>query len=87
MRKLSKEEIEKISKKTRTPKVRQIDTSVRDTDTWFKLDHEWGLCEVPEHDGSTDREHPLYPGQFLRGRFVADIGGVKMCRYCFLAGA
>ena len=58
-----------------TDRKKRVDFDNRTYQGWFALNTTYGQCEVPTHD---EEQSP-------RGRMVAEIAGVKVCRYCFLS--
>jgi hypothetical protein len=63
---------------------KQIDTSVRDYNTWFKLAHKILDREDNETVGC-DNSECLDP-RVDRAILIAEVNGIHMCRYCFLDG-
>lgn len=64
-----------------------IDTSVRDVQTWFKLGHK--LFDEDDPDKYSLCDNPNCPDpRPAQGKrtVVAEVEGVRMCRFCFLAG-
>ena len=61
-----------------------IDTSVRDYQTWFKLAHKILDKEDVEVKGLTNPE--CVDPRVGRTILVAEVNGMKVCRYCFLDG-
>jgi hypothetical protein len=76
----------------RTPRTKTLE---RNYDTWFdpkRVDHIIDSeCAVPDHE---DRVHLFdfhtnedYQKAISRRHVVAEIKGIRMCRYCFISGA
>lgn len=65
---------------------------VRDTVTWFALDHNiTSECAIPDHEDRVNsfsfRNDADLAKALSRSRVVALVNGAEMCRYCFLSGA
>jgi hypothetical protein len=61
-----------------------IDTSVRDYATWYKLAHRILDKEAVDAIGCSNEE--CVDPRVGRTILVAEVSGIFMCRYCFLAG-
>lgn len=60
---------------TRTPRTRKKDEDTRTVQSWFRLLHVSGSCEVPNHD---EDERPRNKGM------TVVINDIHVCRVCFL---
>jgi hypothetical protein len=63
-----------------------VDTSVRDSQTWFKLAHKLYDSEQPDVPPKCANPDCSDPRPETVRQLVASVGGVDMCRYCFLEG-
>lgn len=62
-----------------------VDTSVRDYQTWFKLNHKlWD--EEREHYAKCDNPDCKDYREGRNQHMVAEVDGTLMCRICFLDG-
>src|SRR4051794_15657884 len=59
----------------------KVDTSERTTVSWFRLPHTYGECE---NEDCEDPRPSKVPG--FKTAMLADVGSMKICRFCFLAG-
>jgi aspartate carbamoyltransferase regulatory subunit len=84
---LDPEKIARLLAKKNAPKVRRSknapDTSIRDMETWFKLQTRMMNNETKE---LLKCENPNCVDKRHKGILVAEVNGQFMCRYCFLDG-
>ena len=68
---------------------REYQTEPRTLTTWFKLPHNMGMCEVPEHDEIQQALNPeeIVIRQKYPVRMVFAINGIPTCRDCFMVGS
>jgi hypothetical protein len=60
-----------------------VDTSVRDYQTWFKLNHK--MYEEGAPDDKPQCANPNCPDTRNK-QMISDVNGINMCRICFLGG-
>lgn len=83
-----------LTQPTKKPrKKKEIDTNVRDLQTWFKLSpkaiDENSMADfVCENPNCLDDRPPTITstGVEIKKHFTVEINGIRMCRRCFMAG-
>jgi hypothetical protein len=97
MASLDAETIARLLAKDNEPKRRgggpRKKKDVRDTDTWFDLEHDIKTsCEVSDHEDRVNayegfRDDDQRVHALNRKRVTAVVNDTRMCRFCFLSGA